>query len=383
MKARACQPAAAVLALSACGVAGAVEALRAGAADVISKPLLPSAIEAALERVSAANAEGSASARHTPGIAAIGEHPTMRLVLDRVEQVADTDASVLVRGETGTGKEVIARLVHAASPRRDRPFVAVNVAAIPESLAEAELFGHVHGAFTGADRAWAGRLAAAEGGTLFFDEIGDLPRSVQAKLLRVLQDREVVPVGGGAPVPIDVRVIAATQYDLEAMVADGQFRADLYYRLAVVPLDVPPLRARRSDIPGLIEHFRCEVNAREGRRVPGFSAEVMQRLTAYEWPGNVRELENVVERLVVVAGTRMVTPSDLPAHLRTPVVDLDRDGLDFPASGLDLPVLLQEIENRLIREALARSRGDRGRAADLLRLNRTTLVEKLRRRNVA
>ena len=273
MKARgAASPRPPSLALSACGVAGAVEALRAGAADVVSKPLLPSAIEAALARVSAADAEGAASARHTPGIAAIGEHPTMRFVLDRVEQVADTDASVLVRGETGTGKEVIARLVHGASPRRDRPFVAVNVAAIPESLAEAELFGHVRGAFTGADRARAGRLAAAEGGTLFFDEIGDIPRSVQAKLLRVLQDREVVPVGGGAPVPIDVRVIAATQHDLEAMVADGRFRADLFYRLASFPSTMPPAaRARRSDIPGLIEHFRCEVNAREGRRVPGFS----------------------------------------------------------------------------------------------------------------
>jgi transcriptional regulator with PAS, ATPase and Fis domain len=241
----------------------------------------------------------------------------------------------------------------------------------------------VEGAFTGADRARSGRLGAADGGTLFFDEIGDLPRGVQAKLLRVLQDRAVVPVGGGAPIPVDVRVIAATQHDLEAMVADGRFRADLYYRLAVVPIDLPPLRARREDIPALVEHFRSEVNAREGRRVPGFSADVMRCLAAYDWPGNVRELENLVERLVVVAGARLVTASDLPAHLRTEVVDLDRNGLDLPAQGVDLPILLAEIEDRLILEALARSRGDRGRAADLLRLNRTVLVEKLRRRNVA
>ena len=209
----------------------------------------------------------------------------MRLVLDRVDQIADTDASVLIRGETGTGKEVIARLIHGASGRRTGPFVAVNMAAIPESLAEAELFGHVRGAFTGADKPRTGRMVAAHGGTLFLDEIGEMPQSLQAKLLRALQDREVTPVGGGSPIPVDVRVVAATHRDLEEMVADGAFREDLFYRLDVVPIEIPPLRARREDIPALAEHFRREVNAREGRSVPGFALDVMQRLVALRLAG--------------------------------------------------------------------------------------------------
>ncbi len=290
---------------------------------------------------------------------------------------------MLIRGETGTGKEVIARLLHGASARRTGPFVAVNMAAIPEPLAEAELFGHVRGAFTGADKARAGRLVAAHGGTLFLDEIGEMPRSVQAKLLRVLQEREVTPVGGGASSPIDVRVMAATHRDLEEMVEDGDFREDLYYRLDVVPLAIPPLRERREDIAALAEHFRREVNAREGRSVRGFALDVMQRLTHYDWPGNVRELENLVERLVVVAGTRMVVMADLPSHMRTEVLDLEQRGARPSGDGRRSPHAADGIEERLIAEALARTGGNRNRAAELLGLNRTTLVEKLRRRNVA
>jgi transcriptional regulator with PAS, ATPase and Fis domain len=290
---------------------------------------------------------------------------------------------VLVRGETGTGKEVVARLMHGASARRAGPFVAVNLAAIPASFAEAELFGHLPGAFAGADRARAGRMAAAHGGTLFFDEIGDLPRPVQAKLLRALQEGAITPVGAGSPVPVDVRVIAATQRDLGALVAEGRFREDLYYRLDVLPIEIPPLRARRDDIPALAEHFREEINAREGRRVPGFALDVMQRLTHYDWPGNVRELENLVARVVVVAATRMVVMGDLPCHLRTQVVDLESAGLDLPAGGVDLAILLAEIEERMIAEALQRASGNRDRAAALLRLSRGTLIEKLRRKMVA
>ena len=384
LKARASRPAVTALALSAEGsVAGAVEALRAGAADVVAKPFHASAIEEALRRVTASTPEGGSRGRRTPGVAIIGDHPAMRLVLDRVEQIADADASVLVRGETGTGKEVVARLIHGASARRARPFVAVNLAAIPASLAEAELFGCVPGALAGADRARTGRMAAADGGTLFFDEIGDLPRSVQAKLLRVLQERAITPVGASAPIPVDVRVIAATQRDLAAMVADGRFREDLYYRLDVLPIEIPPLRARRDDIPALAEHFRDEINAREGRRVPGFALDVMQRLSHYDWPGNVRELQNLVERLVVVAANRMVVMGDLPCHLRTEVVDLEAVGLDLPAGGVDLAILLAEIEERMIIEALQRAAGNRDRAAALLRLSRGTLIEKLRRKMVA
>jgi two-component system, NtrC family, response regulator AtoC len=383
MKARACRPAVTTVALTTQGsVANAVEALRAGAADVVAKPFHAAALEGSLRRLDGGTGERAFMGRPTAGVAVVGDHPAMQAVLDQVDRIADTDASVLIRGETGTGKEVVARLIHSAGSRRAGPFVAVNMAAIPEPLAEAELFGHVRGAFTGAERPRQGRLLAANGGTLFLDEIGEMPRSLQAKLLRVLQEREVTPVGGGTPVPIDVRFIAATHRDLEEMIEDHRFREDLYYRLDVVPIEVPPLRARRDDIPALVDHFRREMNARERRSVPGFSPEVMQRLTAYDWPGNVRELENLVERLVVLAGSRMVSMGDLPPHLRTEVIDLEST-MDLPVDGVDLRILLTELEDNLIAQALERTGGNRNRAADLLRLNRTTLVEKLRRRNVA
>jgi DNA-binding NtrC family response regulator len=383
-EARSARPPVAVIALTEHGtVADAVEALRIGAADVLGKPFHVSVLEQALVRLLSAEPARSSRARPTPGVAVIGEHPAMRLVLDRVEQIADTDASVLIRGETGTGKEVVARLIHGASQRRSGPFVAVNVSAIPEALAESELFGHVRGAFTGADKARTGRFVSASGGTLFLDEIGEMPRGVQAKLLRVLQEREVTPVGASESVPVDVRVVAATHRDLEGMIAEGTFREDLFYRLDVVPIEIPPLRDRRQDIAALSEHFRVDVNAREGRSVPGFALDVMQRLGAYDWPGNVRELQNLVERLVVVAGTRMVVMDDLPSHLRTTVVDLENATLDLPQSGVDLRIFLTQLEERLIAQALERTGGNKNRAAELLGMNRTTLVEKLRRRNVA
>ncbi|HSZ82056.1 MAG TPA: sigma-54 dependent transcriptional regulator, partial [Polyangia bacterium] len=377
-------PPVSVVAMTAHGTVGdAVDALRIGAADVLGKPFHISALEEALARALTSDPPRVGRGRRTPAVAVIGDHPAMRLVLDRVDQIADTDASVLIRGETGTGKEVVARLVHGASQRRAGPFVAVNVSAIPEPLAESELFGHVRGAFTGADKARTGRFAAANGGTLFLDEIGEMPRGVQVKLLRALQEREVTPVGGSEALPVDVRVIAATHRDLEGMVAEGTFREDLFYRLDVVPIEIPPLRERRGDIPALAEHFRVEVNAREGRTVPGFALDVVQRLGAYDWPGNVRELENLVERLVVVANNRLVVMDDLPTHLRMTVVDLDNATLDLPEAGVDLRIFLTQLEERLIAQALERTGGNKNRAAELLGINRTTLVEKLRRRNVA
>jgi DNA-binding NtrC family response regulator len=382
--ARACRPPVTVVALTAHGtIADAVEALRNGAADVLAKPFHISVLEQSLVRLLNTEPARGGRGRPTPGVAVIGEHPAMQLVLDRVEQIADTDASVLIRGETGTGKEVVARLIHGASTRRAGPFVAVNVAAIPEALAEAELFGHVRGAYTGADKARTGRFVAAHRGTLFLDEVGEMPRAVQVKLLRALQEREVTPVGGSEAIPIDVRVIAATHRNLEAMIAEGTFREDLFYRLDVVPIEIPPLRERRLDVPVLAEHFRLDVNAREARSVPGFALDVMQRLCAYDWPGNVRELENLIERLVVVAANRMVVMEDLPAHMRTTVVDLENATLDLPESGVDLRVFLAQLEERLIAQALERTGGNKNRAAELLGMNRTTLVEKLRRRNVA
>jgi len=363
-------------------VSDAVSAVRAGAVNFLPKPFHPATVEEILRRI----LEGSPGAREyrRPATPAplIGEHPSMRDLMERVTQVADTDVSVLLRGETGTGKEIVARLIHASSRQAGGPFVAVNMAAIPEHLAESELFGHVRGSFTGADGNRLGRISSAHEGTIFFDEIGDMPKGLQAKLLRVLQDREVTPVGG-ISVPVDVRVIAATHRNLEQMVADGAFREDLFYRLDVVPLVLPPLRERRSDVPLLAEHFRREYNARENRAVPPFSPDVLERMSAHDWPGNVRELENLVERLVIVAGQRAVAVRDLPAHLRFETLDLEAGALDLPLGGVDLRLLLAELEDRLIGQALARTGGNRNRAAELLGLNRTTLVEKLRRRNVA
>ncbi|HEV3032875.1 MAG TPA: sigma-54 dependent transcriptional regulator [Polyangia bacterium] len=383
-EARAVRPPVSVVALTAHGtVSDAVDALRIGASDVLGKPFHITALEQLVARLLASEPSRTGQARPTPGVAVIGDHPAMRLVLDRVDQIADTDASVLIRGETGTGKEVVARLLHGASQRRAGPFVAVNVSAIPEPLAESELFGHVRGAFTGADKSRTGRFAAADGGTLFLDEIGEMPRGLQVKLLRALQEREVTPVGGSEAVAVDVRVVAATHRDLEGMIEEGTFREDLFYRLDVVPIEIPPLRERRQDIPALADHFRVDVNAREGRTVPGFALDVIQRLGAYDWPGNVRELENLVERLVVVAGHRMVVMDDLPSHLRMSVIDLENATLDLPQSGVDLRIFLTQLEERLIAQALERTGGNKNRAAELLGMNRTTLVEKLRRRNVA
>jgi two-component system, NtrC family, response regulator AtoC len=363
-------------------VRDAITALRAGAADFLAKPFHASSFEEALERI-IEERTGANRAHRTQRAALIGEHPAMRLVLERIDQVADTDANVLIRGETGTGKEVVARLVHASSARRAAPFVAMNMAAIPETLAESELFGHFKGAFTGAERTRAGKFRAAHGGTLFLDEIGDMPKGLQAKVLRALQERAVVPIGGTEAVPVDVRIIAATHRNLEHMVREGQFREDLYYRLDVIPIELPPLRERREDVALLAEHFRDEFNARNGRNVPAFSPEVLLQLSAYGWPGNVRQLENTIERLVVVAGSRPVTLEDLPPNLRGDVVDINAGLLDLPPSGVDLRMLLAQLEERFIDQALQRTGGNKNRAAELLGMNRTTLVEKLRRRNVA
>jgi len=363
----------------------AVAGLRAGAVDFVMQPVTARSLEAVLARILPGEDSAWCMGRERVAgpAAVIGHHPAMRTLLHRVGSVADTDASVLLRGETGTGKEVVARLIHAMSARAKGPFVAVNMAAIPETLAEAQLFGHEKGAYTGAERARVGRFVAAEGGTLFFDEVGELPLSLQAKLLRVLQDHEITPVGGTDARAIDVRLIAATHRNLEEMVEEGTFREDLFYRLDVVPLEIPPLRARLEDIPVLADHFRLVVNAREGRTVPPLSSEVVERLTAHDWPGNVRELEHLIERLVVVVGDRDVRLSDLPPYMRLGLVDLEQGIPQLPPHGVDLRLFLTQLEDRFISQALARADGNKNRAAELLGINRTTLVEKLRRRNVA
>jgi two-component system response regulator HydG len=373
LKARACRPPIAALALTARG-AGAVEALRAGAAEIIAKPFSPTRLTALLRR----HTDDGAARRASGAAAVIGDHPRIREALERVDQIAGTELPVLLRGEPGTGKETMARLIHQASARRDGPFVAVNLAAvnlaaIPETLSC--LSGEQ-------ERPRSGWMVAARGGTIFLEAVDELPAEVQRRLLRALRDGTVTSADG-LPLPLEARIIAATCGDLGELVAAGRFDADLHALLASAAIEMPPLRERREDIPALAEHFRRQVNAREGRRVPGFALDVMHRFSQHGWPGNVRELEYLCARLVVMAGTRMVVMKDLPAHLRIQVIDFERATRRLPAMGVDLRELLTQLEERFIAEALARTGGNRNRAADLLGLNRTTLVEKLRRRFVA
>ncbi len=312
----------------------------------------------------------------------LGESPALRRALQVIQRVAGCGSSVLLTGETGTGKELFARAIHRASPRATGPFVAVNCAAIPENLIESELFGHLRGAFTGASSPRAGRFAAAFGGTLFLDEVGELPMSAQAKLLRVLEQRTVCPVGSDAEVAVDVRVVTATHRDLEDMVARGTFRADLYFRLSVVPVELPALRERGDDLELLADAAIRRVAARGGRLVR-LDPSARAAMRAYAWPGNVRELNHVVERASVLADGETLAASDLrlgqsapqlvPAPPRGAPTDLGEDAT------LDLRSAIEVLERRMIREALQRAQGNRTEAAALLGLNRTTLVEKLRR----
>ncbi len=322
----------------------------------------------------------------------VGEAPRMRELYRFIEKVADDSSStVLIQGESGTGKELVARAIHAHSARKGKNFVPLNCAAIPENLLESELFGYVKGAFTGATQSKIGRIQYAEGGTLFLDEIGDMRGDLQAKLLRVLQEKEFEPVGGVKPIPIDVRVVAATHRNLEKAVAQGTFREDLFYRLNVIPLSIPPLRERREDLPMLIEKFR-QVYNREKREVfQGFAPESMQILMNYGWPGNVRELENLIQQMTVLHGGKMVTPADLPTKISgsraaatssaaAPSVSPPTE--DWQDGEIDFNSLVAEFEDRLILQALERTRGNKKEAAKLLGLKRTTLSEKVKKRNL-
>ncbi|MDZ4694166.1 MAG: sigma-54 dependent transcriptional regulator [Deltaproteobacteria bacterium] len=362
-------------------VRDAVEALRAGANDFVSKPFHPSAVENAVRRY-LETGRRALGWQPTHGASLVGEHPAIRLVLERIDQVAESDANVLIHGEEGTGKEVVARLIHASSARNSGPFVPVNLSAIPQALCNAELFGQTSNGQNG-DRTRPGKILAASHGTLFIHEVAELPVAAQDGLIDVLKTRQVVPIGATQGAPADLRIITSTSRAMDELVRDGSFREDLFYRLNVIPIDLPPLRDRADDIALVAEHLREEMNARHGRSVPAFRADLLDRLRSYDWPGNVRQMANIIERMVMTVSNREVTVEDLPANLRTSVLDLAHTPLDLPATGVDLRMLLSQLESRLIGQALQRTGGNKNRAAELLGLNRTTLVEKLRRRSVA
>ncbi len=312
----------------------------------------------------------------------VGESPEMRRVLHIIRMVGGRRATVLITGETGTGKEVVARALHLAGPRGRGPLVSVNCAALPENLLEAELFGHVKGAFTGAFQNRAGRFEQAQGGTLFLDEIGDLPMDLQAKLLRVLQERELQRLGSSETVRLDVRVIAATNCELEKRIEQGRFREDLYYRLNVVPIAMPPLRRRPGDVPMLALHLVEKICRLEGIRVKGIDGAALDRLSEYSWPGNVRQLENAIEMAVALSGDRqLLTASDfvLPGPARSPVAAAAAAPLiSVPDEGLDFEQTLALIERSMLDQALQKTGGNKKAAAEMLRLKRTTLSAKLR-----
>jgi len=309
----------------------------------------------------------------------IGDHPLMQKIYAMVHRVATTDATILITGESGTGKELVARSIHNLGARATHPFVAINCAALPEELLESELFGHLRGAFTGALSSRVGMFQLADGGTIFLDEIGEMAVSLQAKLLRVLQSREVRPVGADRVTAVNVRVIAATNKDLSREVEKGTFREDLFYRLHVIPVHLPPLRARRSDIPLLVRFF-LEKNSHKYSKVLQLSDETMVYLWEYDWPGNVRELENLVERIVILSETGRLAPEDLPPHIRSFISEKKIPHPDFNDGEVNLREVLEQFEGRLIDEALRRTNGNKTAAAHMLGLKRTTLVAKLRRK---
>jgi DNA-binding NtrC family response regulator len=386
---RALQPKTPVIMLTAQGsIRDCVEAMRAGAFNFLTKPFHPRDLQEIVGRAARSkNVEGGGAVAPSnedgrPQVAIIGESAAIRGVIEMIERVARTSATVLVTGESGTGKEVVARLLHGSSGRSTGPFIAVNCGAIPESLIESELFGHVKGAFTGAHETRAGKFVQAHGGTLFLDEIGELPLSMQVKLLRVLQEREVTPIGEGRAKSVDIRVVAATNVDLELMVGQGRFRQDLYYRLEVLPIRLPSLRERGDDIVPLARHFLDSANQRLGATV-AISEEALTLMKVYGWPGNVREMENLFERLVILNNTGAIMPVDLPDRMRAKAASTDvavTAAAALSKGAIDLTATLESIEDSLIEQAMRQADGNKTRAAELLGLSRTTLGDKMKRR---
>lgn len=312
----------------------------------------------------------------------VGQSDEITHVLEVIEKVASSDSTVLITGESGTGKELIARAIHFNSNRMNKPFVPINCGAIPADLLESELFGHVKGSFTGAIANRTGRFEMADGGTLFLDEIGDMNPNLQVKMLRVLQEKCFEPLGSTKTINTNVRVVAATNVDLEKAVEEGRFREDLFYRLNVIPVRVPALRERKSDIPLLIHHFMETFNRTRQRSLKGITPEALQLLVNYPWPGNIRELENLIERLTILKGSGVVEISDLPERYRQSTFSTNPEELSIPETGLDFNSAVDAYENALILKALEKTGWNRNQAALLLRLNRTTLVEKIKKKGL-
>jgi DNA-binding NtrC family response regulator len=354
----------------------AVEAMRHGATDFLTKPVNLKELELVLKRVLRSRQAEAENRQLREQLDAkfgmeniIGNSPQMQSVFDTVRQVAVSRATVLIQGESGTGKELVAKAIHQLSSRNHAAFVPVHCAALSSTLLESELFGHEKGAFTGAAERRKGRFEMADGGSLFLDEIGEIDSSVQVKILRALEERRFERVGGQETVEVDTRLIAATNRDLRKMVADGDFREDLYYRLYVVAITLPPLRERTGDIPMLLKHFLDEFNEENGRAIEGFSPEALDLLTGYRWPGNVRELRNIVEQTVVLARSKRIGVRDLPAHIRE-----TGSAAGSVAIGA---CTLEELEKQAIAQALKTAGGNRTRAAEQLGISRRTLHRKI------
>ena len=367
----------------------AVEAMRVGAFTYLKKPLNKDELLVTLERaiefhtLKEENSKLKDEIKKNCTTAILGTSGVIQDIRDLIDKIADTDSTVLILGESGTGKELVARALHYGSTRSKKPFVPINCGAIPEDLLESELFGYEKGAFTGAIATKIGRFEAADQGTIFLDEIGDMSPGLQVKILRVLQEKEFERVGGRSTIKVDVRVVAATNQDLEKAVEEKKFRNDLYYRLNVIPVHLPPLRDRKEDIPILIDHFIEKMAKRKKKTVKGVSAEAMRSLEAFDWPGNIRELENLIERLVVLKEEgSLINPRDLPEKIRLSTSSASLSQLSLPAEGFDFNEAVDNYERELIVSALQRVNGIKKKAAEYLGLNRTTLIEKMKRKGL-
>jgi len=364
----------------------AVEAMKAGAYDYVTKPVRRDELLVVIQRALEFQHLHHENVSLRKQLKAkykfdniVSDNEKMQAIFTQVEKVADTDSTVLIYGESGTGKELIARALHYNSYRQDKPLVPINCGAIPEDLLESELFGHEKGAFTGATAQRLGRFELANGGTIFLDEIGEMRPALQVKILRVLQEREFERIGGTRTIKVDVRILAATNKNLEDLVARQQFRDDLFWRLNVIPITLPPLRERLSDIPLLVAHFIARFNAEKKQHLTGITPEALQMLQSYHWPGNVRELENTVERIAILKGSGMIMPEDLPEKIARPSLSRSVPGVNIPDDGIDFDAMVEAFEKQLLMQALVKAGGVKSKAANLLHMNRTTLVEKVKK----